>query len=56
MTINKKINGYSNRSCTYENQNMHKERPEWEWMRTWGTNEQCAIIKIGSTYNKEHKT
>ena len=37
-------------------QNMHKEWPEWELMRTWATNEQCAIIKMGSVYNKEHKT
>ena len=35
---------------------MHRELPEWEWMRTWVTNEQCAIIKMGSVYNKEHKT
>ena len=27
-----------------------------EWMRTWATIEQCAIIKMGSVYNKEHKT
>ena len=25
-------------------------------MRTWATNEQCAIVKMGSVYNKEHKT
>ena len=37
-------------------QNMHKEWPEWELMRTWATNEQCAIIKMESVYNKEHKT
>ena len=56
MTINRKNNGYSDRRCTYENQDMHRELLEWEWMRTWTTNEQCAIIKDGSVYNKEHKT
>ena len=25
-------------------------------MRTWAMNEQCAIKKMGSVYNKEHKT
>ena len=35
---------------------MHREWPELEWMRTSTTNEQCAIIKLGSVYNKEHKT
>ena len=25
-------------------------------MRTWATNEQCTIIKMGSVYSKEHKT
>ena len=33
-----------------------REWPEIEWMRTWAINEQCAIIKMGSVYNKEHKT
>ena len=51
-----KINGYSNQSCTYGNQNRHREWPVWEWMRTWATNEPCAIIKMGSMYNKEHET
>ena len=22
---------------------MHRELPEWEWMRTCATNEQCAV-------------
>ena len=35
---------------------MHTELPEWEWMRTCATNEQCVIIKMESVYNKEHKT
>ena len=55
MAINRKINGYPNRSCTYGNRNMHREWPEREWMRTWAINEQCTIINMGSVYDKEHK-
>ena len=37
MTIDEEINEYTNRLCTYENQNMHRELSEWEWMHTWVT-------------------
>ena len=39
MTINEEINEYPELSCTYENQNMHIEIPEWEQMCTWSAND-----------------
>ena len=33
-SINMQVNGYSNQSCTHENQNIYKEWSRWGWMRT----------------------
>ena len=35
MAIDEENNEYPELSCTYENQNMYIERPEWEQIRTW---------------------
>ena len=35
MTIDERINEYPELSCTYENQNIYIERPEWEQIRIW---------------------
>ena len=45
MAIDEKINEYPELSCTYENQSMHIEIPEWEQMRTWATSHNKLIKK-----------